>query len=153
MNASAVDTNVQDRVAAMISVYGENGAVPARSQWEALMSLPADAPVTLLNFFKLRREAHYAGGSGASPCSGQEAFSRYAAVSAPGLEKVGGRFLLLAPFGMAFVGEDEDWNFVAAGSYPNRNAVLALFEDQDYRKAYVHRVAACERQKVLLCLA
>lgn len=67
MNASAVDTNVQDRVAALISVYGENGAVPARSQWEALMSLPADAPVTLLNFFKLRREAHYADGSGASP--------------------------------------------------------------------------------------
>jgi len=54
---------------------------------------------------------------------------------------------------MAFVGEDEDWDFVAAGSYPSRNAVLALFEDQDYRKAYVHRVAACERQKALLCLA
>jgi uncharacterized protein (DUF1330 family) len=144
----------RDRVAALVAAYGDgaDGAAPRATQWQALLARTA-APVTLVNFFKLRTQANYPAGSRAEPCSGQEAFGRYAAVSAPGLEKVGGRFLLLAPFEMAFVGEAEDWDFVAVGAYPGRDAVLALFEDADYRQAYIHRVAACERQKVLLCAA
>lgn len=153
MNASTLSVTDRERIATLISAYGESGSSPLRSQWEALMSLPADSPVTLLNFFKLRTKARYAGTDSADSCSGQDAFSRYAAVSAPGLERVGGRFLLLAPFGSTFAGESEDWDFVAIGSYPNRDAVIALFEDDAYREAYAHRVAACERQKVHLCPA
>ncbi|MEQ8379674.1 DUF1330 domain-containing protein [Parvibaculum sp.] len=141
------------RIENLIAAYGEGGGVPARAQWQALLKVPEDAPVTVLNFFKFRAEAQYDPKSGETPCSGQEAFSRYAAVSAPALEKVGGRFLLLAPFGGSFIGDQEDWDFVVAGTYPNRNAVLALFEDQDYRHCYIHRLAACERQRVLFCPA
>ncbi|MCF8469597.1 MAG: DUF1330 domain-containing protein [Parvibaculum sp.] len=141
------------RLDALIAAYGEGGAAPAREQWQALLAVPEGTPVTLLNFFKLREVAHYPKGSAATACSGQEAFSRYSAVSMPGLEKAGGRFVLLAPFGASFIGETEDWDFVAAGSYPDAASVLALFEDRDYREAYAHRAAACERQKTVLCLA
>ncbi|MEX0838775.1 MAG: DUF1330 domain-containing protein [Parvibaculum sp.] len=153
MNTSIL--NDGERIAAFVAAYGDgaDGAAPRAAQWQALLARAAAAPVTLVNFFKLRTQANYPAGSRAEVCSGQEAFGRYAAVSAPGIEKVGGRFLLLAPFETAFVGDAEDWDFVAVGAYPGKDAVLALFEDADYRQAYIHRVAACERQKVLLCAA
>ncbi|PKQ06631.1 MAG: DUF1330 domain-containing protein [Alphaproteobacteria bacterium HGW-Alphaproteobacteria-11] len=147
--------NDREQVAALVAAYGDgaDGAAPRAAQWQALLARPPAAPVTFVNFFKLRAAAKYPAQSGIQACSGQEAFGRYAAVSAPGLEKVGGRFLLLAPFEAALVGEVEDWDFVAVGAYPDKSAVLALFEDADYRQAWIHRVAACERQKVLLCAA
>lgn len=144
---------VEARIESLIAAYGEGDGLPSRPQWEALCALPEEVPVTLLNFFKFRNEARYGDTSGETPCTGAEAFSRYAAVSAPALERAGGRFTLLAPFGGSFIGAAEDWDFVAAGSYPGRHAVLALFEDEDYRRCYVHRLAACERQKVLFCPA
>jgi len=143
----------KERIENLIAAYGEGGGLPSRAQWQALSALPEGTPVTLLNFFKFRAEARYGGRSGEAPCTGPEAFSRYAAVSAPALERAGGHFRFLAPFGGSFIGETEDWDFLAAGSYPDRSAVFALFEDEDYRRCYVHRLAACERQKVLFCAA
>lgn len=75
---------------------------------------------------------------------------RYAAVSGPTLEKVGGRFLLSGPFETTLIGDDEDWDLVAIGSYPSREALLALFDDGAYRDAWGHRVAAVERQRVVV---
>lgn len=147
--------NQNARLTHLIEVFGDGGDIsgPTLAQWTSLASRPADAPVTLINFFKMRDAALYVSGSDATPCSGQEAFSRYAAVSAPGLDKVGGKFTLLAPFGASLIGAAEDWDFVAIGSYPNLAAVFALFEMPEYQAAFAHRVAACARQKTLICNA
>ena len=75
----------------------------------------------------------------------------YAEVSMPALHKAGGKFLLVAPVEGMFAGVPEDWDLVAIGSYPNTDALLALFEDGAYQAAFHHRTAACQRQKVLLC--
>ncbi|WP_421938200.1 DUF1330 domain-containing protein [Pelagibius sp.] len=69
------------------------------------------------------------------------------------MEKVGGRFLLLAPFESALMGAEEDWDLVVVGTYPDSKALLALHEDADYRSVYPHRSAALERQKVFACSA
>ncbi|MDO8421070.1 MAG: DUF1330 domain-containing protein [Parvibaculum sp.] len=148
--------NNQDvRIIRLIEAYGsgDSASGPTPAQWASLAARAADAPVTLINFFKMRDAALYVSGSDATPCSGQEAFSRYAAVSAPGLDKVGGKFTLLAPFAASLIGADEDWDFVAIGSYPDLASVLALFEMPDYQTAFTHRVAACARQKTLICNA
>src|SRR5690606_1578033 len=137
----------------LIAAYGEGDGRRSRAQWQALSALPEETPVPLLNFFRFRAGARYGGRSGEAPRSGAGAFPRSAAPRAPALEPAGGRFTLRAPFGGSSIGGVEDWDFIAAGSYPGRNAVLALFEDEDYRRCYVHRLAACERQKVLFCPA
>ena len=85
--------------------------------------------------------------------SGEAAFQQYAGVSVPTVEKVGGKFLLLAPFEATFLGADEDWDLVAVGSYPNASAALDLYENENYRNAFEHRRAACSVQKVLVCTA
>jgi len=141
------------RLDALRARYGDgsDGASPTPAQWQQLLADPHAGPITLLNFFELRAQAHYAPGSGPDPAgTGGEAMMRYAAVSAPALEKVGGRFLLTAPFGQSLVGPSQDWDIVAIGAYPNREALLALFEDEAYAAAFTHRKAATRRQSVVV---
>ncbi len=147
--------DLEERIKNLAAIYGDgsDGACPTRAQWQALINDTPDGGVTLINFFKMRAHAQYPPGADApaEPGTGDEAFQRYAAVSGGVLEKVGGHFTLVAPFKGSLIGDKEDWDLVAIGAYPAVENVLALFEDADYRGVYVHRTAACARQKVFFC--
>ncbi len=134
----------------MIEFYGDgsDGATPHPTQWARILRRDPDLPLTLINFFKFREIADY--GSPHRTVSGKEAFDRYAEVSIPTMERVGGSFLLVAPFEATFIGPDESWDLVAVGTYPNQAAFLGLYRDTEYRDAFRHRTAACERQMVFL---
>lgn len=147
--------SLTDRIESILAIWGTEGSgLPGEDAWKALAQCPDNQPVTLVNFFKMRNSASYPTGFATAEgnISGEDAFQRYAAVSMPSLEKVGGKFLLVAPFGKTFIGTAEEWDLVAIGSYPNPSALLSLFELEAYRKAYTHRIAACSDQKVSLCL-
>lgn len=144
-----------ERIERILQTWGtETSGLPGKDAWATLAECPEDQAITLVNFFKMRERASYPNGVSTADgdVSGQEAFNRYASVSMPSLEKVGGKFLLVAPFAKTFIGIAEDWDLVAIGSYPNPNALLSLFELDAYRRAYPHRTAACSNQKVSLCL-
>ncbi|ASP33117.1 DUF1330 domain-containing protein [Labrenzia sp. VG12] len=128
---------------------GLDGTSPTETQWADLLGRAPDKPVTLINFFKLREKALYQ--DDAETVSGQEAFSNYASVSVPAMERAGGRFLYVGPFQGMFLGETEDWDLIAIGAYPDLKAFTALYSDEAYRGAFHHRTAACERQKVIVC--
>ncbi|GAB4226708.1 MAG: DUF1330 domain-containing protein [Kiloniellaceae bacterium] len=149
------DNPIEAKIGSLTACYGEgaDGSAPTRDQWRRLLQRPHDQPITLINFFKMRARAIYPDGASQDDITGEEAFARYAEVSLPTVEKVGGRFLLLAPFEATFMGAEEDWDLIAIGSYPNAAALLALLEDAAYAAAYQHRTAALERQKVLACAA
>lgn len=147
--------SLRDRIEAIVAKWGTQATgVPHQAVWNAIAQCGEDQPLTLVNYFKMRETASYEAGhaDAQSGLSGQEAFQRYGAVSMPGLEQVGGRFLMVAPFMGSFIGAAEDWDLVAIGSYPNPGALLALFEMDAYREAYAHRVAACAEQRVSVCL-
>ena len=135
--------DIDTRAADLAAHFGEE-AGPTAQQWRRMLSGTPDAPITLINFFKLRPVA--------GESSGMQEMMSYAAVSGPTLEKVGGRFLLTGPFEGTFMGDDEDWDLVAIASYPNRQALVALHEDSAYREAWAHRVAAVERQRVVIAV-
>jgi uncharacterized protein (DUF1330 family) len=141
-----------DRVDQLLEWYGDGsaGTVPTRDQWRVLEESREDTAVALINFFRFSHSALYAD-KGQSSGTGREAFDRYAAVSVPALAKVGGSFLLVSPVEAVVIGDSEEWDLAVIGRFPNGAAVLALFEDPDYRASYVHRAAACERQRVFLC--
>ena len=139
----------------LIEWYGDgrDGSCPTEQQWQRILQRPADEPITLINLFKLRERAEYAP-DGAAPedgVSGQDAFNSYAAISMPAMERVGGRFLFVGPCEGMFLGEEEEWDLVAIGAYPNVGSFLALYTDSEYRAAFAHRSAACTRQKVMIC--
>ena len=140
--------DLASRVDLLRQSYAEVGG-PSPDQWAHILSIPADRPVSLVNLFAFRDVADY-GDSSEAPVTGQEAFNRYAAVSAPTLDRVGGRFVHFGSHHGNLVGDDEAWDLVVVGEYPGVDALLALHEDPAYRDAYVHRVAACSRQRVLI---
>jgi uncharacterized protein (DUF1330 family) len=140
--------DVASRIDRLRQSYDAIGG-PAPDQWGSLLPLPDDRPVTLVNLFAFRDVADY-GDSAASPETGQDAFKKYAAVSAPTLDGVGGRFVHFGSHHGNLVGDDESWDLVVVGEYPNLDALLALHEDPVYQDAYRHRVAACARQRVLI---
>ncbi len=143
-----------ETIARLTDWYGDGreGGSPTAEQWKNVLSRPNCKPLTLINFFKLRAQALYSENSAeyAAAMSGNDAFERYAAVSIPTMEGVGGSFLHVGPFDCTFVGPEADWDIVAIGCYPNIDALLALFFDENYRNAYFHRTAACENQTVLV---
>lgn len=153
---SNVDNGFGSRVAAIVEAYGAGAeaGMPSQEAWARLAKIAPDQQVTLVNFFKMRDRAAYPEGCAEESVDvdGQTAFGRYADVSMPSLEKVGGRFLLVAPFGETFIGGAEEWDLVAVGTYPGPSAIFSLFELPEYRRAYVHRTAACAEQHVSLCI-
>jgi len=71
----------------------------------------------------------------------------------PTPDRVAGHFLHVVPFAGQFIGEEDDWDIVAIGSYPCRQARVYLYSDEGYRNVFVNRTAACVRQKVLVAAA
>jgi len=156
---------MNEQVQKLLDWYGDgsDGSCPTPEQWSRILDRPVDRPITLINFFKLREKAHYdtpentsANNASADPgadasASGMDAFNSYASVSMPTMERVGGTFLHAGPYVGTFLGDDENWDIVAIGAYPNLDAFLGLYTDAGYRTAFAHRVAACERQKVMIC--
>ena len=140
------------RIDSLTAVYGDgaDGVAPSARQWAALFNRDPDAPVTLVNFFKMRQTADYPEGAEEGG-SGRDAFERYSTVSVPTMEAAGGRFLLAAPAAGAFCGPEEDWDLIVVGTYPDMHALFRLFENPDYQACYRHRTAACAKQKVIVC--
>lgn len=150
-----VNSQIDESVQQLCAWYGDghDGSSPKADQWRLILERPANQPITLINFFKFRSIAEYPQDNHqiSENISGQDAFNQYASISIPTMERVGGRFLLVGPYEGVFLGQDEDWDLVAIGSYPNLESFMGLHTDLDYRNAYCHRKAACEHQKVILC--
>ena len=146
---------LEGRIERLVDWYGdgEDGTAPTREQWRRLLEWPQDQPITFVNFFKLRPIAVYEATSkaGQADKTGEQAFQDYAAVSIPTVDSVGGKFLFVGPFDSAYVGDPEDWDLVAVGSFPTVETFMSLAEHPDYVDCYVHRTAACARQRVAMC--
>ena len=150
-----VNHDIDQQVQQFCEWYGDgsDGSSPTKEQWKHILTLPPANPLKLVNFFKLSAEADYARSpsDAGAVVSGMEAFNKYAAVSMPAMDKSGGSFLHVGPYGGMFLGDSENWDIIAIGAFPNLDAFLGLYTDQDYRNCFTHRVAACERQKVMIC--
>ncbi len=127
---------------------GADGSSPTREQWSRILTRDADMPVTLINLFKFRVQARYSEGGDA--ITGSEAFTRYSTVSMPAMANAGGEFVFFGQYQGSFLGAEDDWDLIVLGSYPDLTALKRLYADEQYRSAFAHRVAACERQAVMI---
>ena len=148
-----VNETLQGQVQQWITWYGDgiDGTCPTAEQWSNVLGRPADQPLLLVNRFRFREQAKYPPAAQHTPCSGREAFQRYAQVSMPTLERVGGRFLHVGPFAGGFISDASEWDLAVVASYPDLASLVALYSDAGYRQAYVHRVAACAQQQTWVC--
>jgi len=142
--------NVNETVQSLLEAYGDgsDGTSPTQTQWQRILERDADSGFNLVNFFKFHETADY--GADTEPeISGREAFQRYADVSVPTMQNAGGDFLAVAAFAGSLIGQEQDWDLIVVGKFPNLAAYLSLNTNPDYVRAFRHRNAAVARQFVV----
>ncbi len=124
---------------------------PSAEALQAFVEAPDDGgPVVMINLLRYRDRAVYAEGADAEPCSGREAYQRYAEGVLSRLASVGARPIwagsvaatVIAPHG-------ERWHDAILVEYPSRKAFLEMVSQPEYQAVVHHRTAALEDSRLI----
>jgi len=109
-----------------------------------------DAPIIMLNLLRYRAQAHYSAHPHESPCSGRDAFKRYAKLSIVCIEASGGKVLFMGNAAASVIGPvDEQWDDIFLVQYPSRAAFLQMIATPEYRAINFHRSAALQDSRLI----
>ena len=124
---------------------------PSPERLQGLLAKLDDAtPLVMINLLRYRERAQYPAGAGADPCSGREAYQRYAAVALQKVASVGGRLVWMGRVAASVIApEGEEWHDAVLVEYPSRKAFLAMIALPDYQAAVLHRTAALEDSRLI----
>ena len=125
---------------------------PTPEQFQRLVQdISQPGPVVMINLLRYRDRAQYALGSDATPCSGRDAYQRYAAVAVSTVEQVGGRILWMGSVKSALIAPPEEtWDDAVLVQYPSRQAFVEMVSRADYQAAAMHRTAALADSRLLV---
>jgi len=108
------------------------------------------APIVMINLLRYREQAAYPAGSVHAPCSGREAYQRYAEAATREVQATGGRLLWLGRVTATVIGPgDETWDDAILVQYPSRRAFLQMASRPEYREIAVHRTAALSDSRLI----
>lgn len=136
-------------------MFVSTDSVPTQAQLERLQSLPMDAPIAALNFFKYNERADYQPddpefGTDAADVSGEEAFGRYLVEAGQKLAAVGGRVVLRSAVEQVMIGSDDlDFDLTAVMWFPSRAAFLQMMSDPSFQSSSRHRFAGLAKHNML----
>lgn len=125
---------------------------PSRAQFDAFKALDRDRPLDMLNLVALRPQAAYQEGHALADAglSGQDAYARYGAETAPILARVGGKIAWRGRFDVTLIGPPEErWDIMFVARYPSAHAFLAMVSDAEYQRAVVHRQAGVRSSRLI----
>ena len=128
------------------------GSVEPSAERIAAFAADADAggPIVMINLLRYRDRAVYPRGSDVEPCSGREAYQRYAARVTPILAEVGGRIVWFGNVRHTVIAPDgERWDDAILVEYPSRAAFLGMVSRPQYQQVAVHRTAALEDSRLI----
>ncbi|MCR9143640.1 MAG: DUF1330 domain-containing protein [bacterium] len=123
-----------------------NAIVPSRDQFKALLKLPKDQPVSMVNLLKFKAVAD--GGEE----SGAEAYARYMQNVAPLIEREGGKVVWAGEARLLFIGatESDDWDRVLIVEYPTPRAFVRMNTSAEYEAIHHDREAGLEKTVLLV---
>lgn len=110
-----------------------NAQLPTAEQQQALLALPGDGPVVMLNLLKFK------------PDGGQAEYMKYAMAVQPLLAKVGATSLFFGSADLCVIG-NADWDMVALVQYPNKMALGKMTATPEYQAIHEHRLTGLEGQ-------
>ena len=120
---------------------------PTREGFSAMMKLPDDGPVHMLNLIRLNEKAAYEDGRDAT---GAEAYAAYGRESAPIFKRVGGHIAWAGDPAHVLIGpEEERWDIAFIAEYPNAAAFAEMVKDPAYQAIVYHRQAAVEDSRLI----
>ena len=120
---------------------------PSREQFCAMMKLPDDGPIHMLNMLRFRSKAAYEDGREAT---GAQAYETYGKESGPIFKRVGGKIAYAWSPKLTLIGpEREKWDMIFIAEYPNAAAFGEMVKDPEYQKAVIHRQAAVADSRLI----
>lgn len=124
---------------------------PTADQFRAFRDDPHTGPVAQVNLLKFREVAEYGSEDPerASPCSGRDAYLRYAEAFEAMAAEVGGVCVFMGDAERFFIGEG-DWDAVWINWFPNRQAFIATLNHERYSDAHRHREAGLDHQQLIV---
>jgi len=124
---------------------------PSMSRFRDFVSkADEDAPIVMINLLRYRQQADYPEGFNADPCTGREAYQRYAEVAGPRVAKTGARAVWMGSACTTLIGpEDEVWDDAVLVEYPSKKAFLQMAMDPEYAAVAVHRTAALADSRLI----
>ena len=129
----------------MIFIHPDEGAVET-----FLQDYPRDTPVIMLNLLKFRERAEYPPEHQAEPCSGAEAYGRYAEAVIPLIQAHGGEQVWHGQQAAMLIGpQDKDWHLAALVRYPTARSFVDMVTSPEYQAIVAHRTAALEDSRLI----
>ena len=110
-----------------------NAMGPTAEQAQALLDLPHNGPVVMLNLVKFK------------PDGGQAEYMKYGAAVQPLIAKVGGSTIFFGRPILCFIG-NVDWDMMALAKYPSKEAFGKMTEMPEYQAIHPHRADGLEGQ-------
>lgn len=134
---------------------GDGSIEPTEQQIAALIGGGPEEmarPINMINLLRFRERAAYPEGFEADPCSGEEAYRRYAEGAFEAVSRVGGRPIWGARVDATPIGPSEErWDEAFIVFYPSREAFVAMVQDPEYLAILPHRTAALSDSRLIMC--
>lgn len=124
---------------------------PTAEQLEVFANQHDDGTeIVMLNLLRYRDQANYPEHLEQPPCSGREAFKRYAKLSIGCIEGVGGKVIFIGAALATVIGPTaEAWDDIFLVRYPSRQAFLEMIASADYAAIAFHRAAALQDSRLI----
>jgi uncharacterized protein (DUF1330 family) len=125
---------------------------PTQAQIQALLEAPDQGPILMLNQLRFNEQADYAADFKAEPCTGAEAYGRYAEVAVAKITSFGGSIEWTGAPQQTVIGpEGESWDACFVVRYPSKQAFIEMISDPEYQAAVPHRTAALADSRLIRC--
>ncbi len=126
---------------------------PTQEAGAELFSRKVEGEMMMLNMLRFRDVADYSTSPELAPdepISGQEAYQKYMAHTAPFLQKSGGELAFAGMGGKYLIGpDDQQWDLVIIVKQRSLADFMAFATDEEYRAGMGHRTAALEDSRLL----
>ena len=122
-----MDVQTQELIEHLVRIHGEQGLSPRREDWQALLSLPADSPVDMLNLLRFKAEVQ----TPAGVKTGFAAYGDYSKGVAGAFARVGGQLLYFGKMNWTFGTSDGGpWDAAILTRYPAPRALADFWLDR-----------------------
>ncbi|MCK9505400.1 MAG: DUF1330 domain-containing protein [Porticoccaceae bacterium] len=112
--------------------------------------LSSDKPVMMLNLLRYREQADFPLGYSDQPCSGREAYQRYAALATPLVLDIGGHIRFAGQAVANVVSpKDERWHDIIIVEYSSPRIFVQMATSADYQRIVYLRTTALEDSRLI----
>lgn len=139
--------DTKDLIRRLVEIHGEEGLSPTAADWAAILELPSEKPVNILNLLKFKSQVQTSEGT----ISGIEAYGKYSQGVGPAFARNGGKRLYFGKINHIFgTIAGTDWDTAILTEYPTPDALANFWLDDEFIAGHEHRNNGVEKSRVLV---